>query len=81
MLEHHADAKIARMLWVANHHWRTLPLKLPESGCSRPYIIFTKVDFPAPFSPSNAWISPRLMLNDTSSFAVKSPKCLKIRSL
>ena len=30
MLEHHADAKVARMLRVANHHWRALPLKLPR---------------------------------------------------
>ena len=31
---------------------------LPLSGCSSPASSFTSVDLPAPFSPSNAWISP-----------------------
>jgi hypothetical protein len=30
----------------------------PSSGCSSPYSIFIRVDLPAPFSPTRAWISP-----------------------
>ena len=41
----------------------------PESGCNSPYTIFTKVDFPAPFSPRSAWISPASISKPTSSFA------------
>ena len=29
----------------------------PDVGCISPYMIFTSVDLPAPFSPSSAWIS------------------------
>ena len=34
----------------------------PELGSSDPNSILTNVDLPAPFSPSNAWISPFAML-------------------
>ncbi len=30
----------------------------PALGCKTPNSILTRVDFPAPFSPSRAWISP-----------------------
>ena len=42
----------------------------PESGCSIPYKIFTRVDFPAPFSPTRACISPFKTLKSTESLAV-----------
>mgnify|MGYP003291888409 CR=1 FL=1 len=35
---------------------------------------FIKVDFPAPFSPKRAWISPFLTLRLMLSFALKFPK-------
>src|SRR5215211_5429822 len=36
------------------------------------------VDFPAPFSPSSAWISPRLSSNPIALFATSEPKRLVI---
>ena len=36
-----------------------LTLTVPESGVMRPKIWLTRVDLPAPFSPSSATISPR----------------------
>jgi hypothetical protein len=30
----------------------------PESGLTAPAMIFTSVDFPAPFSPRSAWTEP-----------------------
>src|SRR5262249_49941867 len=41
----------------------------PASGRTRPERIPMSVDFPAPFSPSRQWTSPRRTLNVTSSFA------------
>src|SRR5271166_3272813 len=43
-------------------------------------IIRIKVDFPAPFGPSNPKISPSLTANETSSTAVNSPYRLTICS-
>ena len=45
----------------------------PAVGCSAPYMILTRVDLPAPFSPSRAWIWPGRSFRVTRSFAVKSP--------
>ena len=41
----------------------------PPSGLSIPNRIFIRVDFPAPFSPIRAWISPFLTERSTSSLA------------
>ena len=38
----------------------------PDVGCSRPKSIFISVDFPAPFSPISAWISPFFTNKSTS---------------
>ena len=50
----------------------------PESGWIIPYRIFIKVDFPAPFSPQIAWISPCLTTRLMSSFAMTPGKDLVI---
>ena len=46
----------------------------PVVGWSAPYMILTRVDLPAPFSPSRAWIRPGRSRTVTRSFAVNSPK-------
>ena len=46
---------------------------VPAVGCSDPYMILTRVDLPAPFSPSRAWIWPGRNFRVMRSFAVKSP--------
>src|SRR5882724_9910278 len=40
--------------------------------------MFTRVDLPAPFSPSRAWTSPRLKSKSTWSFASTPGNCLVI---
>ena len=55
-----------------------LILIVPDSGFNIPYNIFTRVDFPAPFSPKRAWISPFKMEISISLLAVKLPKFLLI---
>ncbi len=54
ILEHHADAELTRHqgggdldLTVGEHH-------LPAVGLVQTEIIFSSVDFPAPFSPMSA---------------------------
>ena len=42
----------------------------PSSGFTTPDKILTSVDFPAPFSPNNAYIFPLPNSNDTLSFAI-----------
>src|SRR3954452_853883 len=48
----------------------------PSSGLWSPYRTFISVDFPAPFSPSRAWISPRRSSRSILSFATSAPKRL-----
>src|SRR5277367_695536 len=50
----------------------------PPLGWIRPYITFTRVDLPAPFSPNNAWISAGYRSRSTPSLARKSPYRLLI---
>ncbi len=45
----------------------------PSVGASIPNSIFIKVDFPAPFSPTSAWISPFLICRLTLWFATTPP--------
>ena len=45
----------------------------PSVGASMPNSIFIKVDFPAPFSPTRAWISPFLICRLTLWFATTPP--------
>ena len=54
-----------------------LTLTVPESGVKRPKIWLTRVDLPAPFSPSRATISPRRTLRLMSRFARTVPKLLE----
>ena len=46
---------------------------LPASGCTTPATILIRVDLPAPFSPSTAWILPRSQAKSTSSSARTPP--------
>jgi hypothetical protein len=48
----------------------------PENGSSEPKSIFTSVDLPAPFSPSNACISPLAIERSMESQALSLPKIL-----
>ena len=48
----------------------------PELGSSDPNSILTSVDLPAPFSPSNAWISPLATVRSIWSHAVSVPNDL-----
>ncbi len=49
----------------------------PASGTSAPARIFIRVDFPAPFSPTIAWISPRRTARETPSRACTPGKALE----
>ena len=40
-------------------------------------MILIRVDLPAPFSPSSAWISPRRSSRETSSSASVAPNCFE----
>src|ERR1019366_4895301 len=51
----------------------------PESATSRPAAIDTSVDFPAPFSPRRAWISPENTTRSASERAWVSPKRFEMR--
>ncbi len=51
----------------------------PESAASRPAAIDTSVDFPAPFSPRRAWISPGKTTRSASERACVSPKRFDMR--
>ena len=51
---------------------------VPESGETKPESTFAKVDFPAPFSPSNPWISPDSIVRDNESLATIGPNVLVI---
>ena len=42
---------------------------VPASGRCTPVMILISVDFPAPFSPSSAWMLPGASRSDTSSSA------------
>ena len=53
-----------------------LTLTVPESGVMRPKIWLTRVDLPAPFSPSSATISPRRTCMVMSRLACTEPKLL-----
>ena len=52
----------------------TLPPSLPYI----PLRIRISVDFPAPFSPTRAWISPRVTSSEAPRLATTSPKVLTI---
>ena len=49
-----------------------VPSIFPRSGFTIPYKIFMSVDFPAPFSPTIACMSPELIFTETSELA-KTP--------
>ena len=53
-----------------------LTVTVPESGVMRPKIWLTRVDLPAPFSPSSATISPRRTCIVMSRLARTEPKLL-----
>src|SRR5258708_35326226 len=51
------------------------PTKMsPLVGLKSPERRFTSVDFPAPFGPMTAWISPTTSSSDTSLTAARPPK-------
>ena len=43
---------------------------VPESGLTRPAMIFISVDFPLPFGPSSAYMCPGSISSDRSDIAV-----------
>ena len=53
---------------------RPLTLSVPLSGWCTPARIFTRVDLPAPFSPTNACTSPARRSTDPSISARTAPK-------
>ena len=53
----------------------------PSVGFSKPASMRNKVDLPEPEPPKSANISPRLMVNETSSTARTSSKSLLTRSI
>src|SRR5579871_6011698 len=52
----------------------------PASGCTMPARMPISVDFPAPFSPSRQWTSPRRSANEMSSLARTPGKDLQMPS-
>jgi hypothetical protein len=66
MLMDHPDAECDRVVRVADVRLFSVD----------PYAIRITVDFPAPFSPTIAWIVPFSTLIDTSLFATTLPKVL-----
>ena len=56
-------------------------LMTPSSGWYRPNSTLISVDFPAPFSPNSAWISPRFSWSVMLSFATIPGKRLVIFSI
>ena len=70
LVEHAASVAAAGLRnvtgWPSN-------LKVPESGWTTPAITIISVDFPAPFSPRTAWVSPRTHSNRASSSARTPP--------
>src|SRR4051812_43382538 len=52
-------------------------LMSPASALSAPPMIRVRVDLPAPFSPTSAWISPRPTSSETPSRARTTPKRLE----
>ncbi len=63
-------ASLGSLIGVAS----PLTLTVPVSGLISPKIWFTRVDFPAPFSPSSATISPRSTWRVMSRLAWTEPK-------
>ena len=56
---------------------RPLNRTVPLSGGTVPAIWPMRVDFPAPFGPISAWISPGYSVSDTSSLTARPPKYLE----
>jgi hypothetical protein len=52
--------------------------RVPASGASAPEICAIRVDFPAPFGPITAWISPGRRSIETSSVALSAPKLSEV---
>src|SRR5215510_1140306 len=61
---------------LARRHGIPSIATVPASGRWTPSRMRMRVDFPAPFSPTSAWISPAVTLKLTSSSAVVAPKRL-----
>ena len=57
---------LAHLVKIRYRELGSLPRMAPLSGCSSPNISFSKVDFPAPFGPSNPTRSPRMMRQEKS---------------
>ena len=59
-------------------HARPPMVTCPSSGRATPPRMRTSVDFPAPFSPTSAWISPARTSKLTPSSAVVAPNRLRM---
>src|SRR5262245_49757543 len=51
----------------------------PSSGATKPLAIPSRVDFPDPFSPTSAWISPARASTLTSRSACTAPNAFETR--
>ena len=67
-------ASLGERIFAFSPPMSTSPSKPPvEWMTGMPNSTFISVDFPAPFSPSSAWISPGRTDSDTSESTVVSP--------
>ena len=63
LLEHHGDAEMARLQRRTSAATSTpSTVIVPEVRVTTPAMTLVSVDLPAPFSPTSAWISPRLQV-------------------
>ena len=71
------DACIRARPWPsAARYRRRRGEQLRHRAATTPVTALIRVDLPAPFSPSNAWISPARRVKSTSSSARSAPKLL-----
>ena len=69
VLMDHSNTKVICYIRICNFTGLPLILISPCSGWYKPNSTFINVDFPAPFSPSKACISPCFTCSVISSFA------------
>src|SRR5450755_4423686 len=61
-----------------NATWRPFTRIVPSCSACTPAMIFIRVLFPAPFSPTSPWISPARKLKSTSRSAITPPNVFPI---
>ncbi len=74
LLEDHGDAELAGFERRARHDLAAArSASLPSVSDTTPAMTLVRVDLPAPFSPTSAWISPSARLKSTPSIAGTPP--------